>query len=144
MYVCRARAKPRLDFLRMSLITAAPLSRSQLSPFHSSLPAESNQQVPGSPLSPFFGRLARLTSHLSSPSSGSPLAQVPESGSPLLRQVLISECLKHRIYCLLAQAIHILTFLLQTESDRETTLLLPRRPPSEPETLRESQTLSLL
>lgn len=77
----------------MSLVTAAPLARRQLSPFPSH--DSTNQQVPDSPLSAFFG--AHIPSppvaRLCSPSSGSPLAQVPDCGSPLLRQLL--DCKLH-------------------------------------------------
>ena len=80
----------------MSLITAGALTRRPLGPRPPQFPHETTaQQVPDSPLSPFFathpsGPTARPGQRgvLCSPSSGSPLAQVPEGGSPLLRQVL--------------------------------------------------------
>ena len=51
---------------------------------------EQNQQVPCSPAySPLFGRLQRAL--LCSPNSLSPVAHVPEAGSPLLRQLLRGE-----------------------------------------------------
>ena len=77
----------------MSLVESSPHSRGQYSPFTSSLGHESaNQQVPGSPLSPFVltaaPRGGQRSGILCSPSSGSPLAQVPDGGSPLLRRLL--------------------------------------------------------
>ena len=79
----------------MSLISidSDPLLRRQLhSPLSRALTLESNQLVPGSPLSPHLARLAPCR-HCS-PSSGSPLAQVPNCtsgrGSPLLQQLLTS------------------------------------------------------
>lgn len=75
----------------MSLVTAGPLARRQLSPFLSHDPT--NQRVPDSPLSAFFGTHipSPPVARLCSPSSGSPLAQVPDCGSPLLRQLLDCE-----------------------------------------------------
>ena len=72
-------------------MSAAALAHS--SPFYQSFSfLEQNQQVPGSPLSPFYGRLSR---GINSPNgANSPVAHVPEvgdrvySGSPLLRQIL--------------------------------------------------------
>lgn len=79
----------------MSLVTAGPLARRQLSPFLSH--DSTNQQVPDSPLSAFFGTHIPSPSvaRLCSPSSGSPLAQVPDCGSPLLRQLL--DCKLHAL-----------------------------------------------
>ena len=75
----------------MSLATASPLSS-----FTASLVYEAtNQQVPGSPISPFphnnisTTRVSSQRGGLYSPSSGSPLALVPDGGSPLLRHLLV-------------------------------------------------------
>lgn len=110
----------------MSLTTAGPLTRRPLGSRPPQSPHETAaQQVPYSPLSSFFAAhpsapTARPGQRgvLCSPSSGSPLAQVPDGGSPLLRQVLDCKCASTCYRPIAISSLH-----WQVGKDREKTVL---------------------
>ncbi len=83
----------------MSTLTA--VSRSPICPLSPFIFSDigANQQVPGSPLSPFYG----ITMRMPRPSSISPGPVVPELSSPCLRKILASQLVFHNyitvVYC---------------------------------------------
>ena len=126
-------------------LAATPLAREQLSPFSASSLTQDYtiQQVPGSPLSPFLltagGTRTQRAGVVYSPSSGSPLAQVPDGGSPLLRHLLACESIIYSYgWTLSHHAVYLYNVMLYTGRKRKREDGTPSPSPASKRSSRDS------
>lgn len=138
LFTCCSRATTKSSRELQGRMTAvAALSPLYHASPHSFLAEQNNQRVPGSPgLSPFFGRLPRARGVLSSPNSNSPVAHVPEAGSPLLRQILRGSyldcskltCIPTKLVTTYYLSMTAISLCQLDENANEKVLLLPPAP----------------